>query len=124
MGARPDRDELLLLKRERFSTEATEFRNLFAVLDLDQEHGITLAEFKEAMKNEYLVSYMASSGLALHDVELFFRCVAQEGESVDIDMFVEGCMVMKGPATRLDVQKTMFENRKIWRAIGELEKHV
>merc|ERR1711957_140003 len=32
---------------------------------------------------------------------------------VDIDAFVEGCMAMRGAATSLDVQKQLFEHRKL-----------
>jgi len=122
-SAVPNREEVLLAQRESFKAGAAEFRKMFGLLDMDHEQGITLAEFKEGMKNEYVVSYMAAVGLELHDVELFFSFVAQDGESVEIDMFVEGCMAMKGPATSLDVQSTLVEARRIWHAIAALERH-
>lgn len=111
LAASPDRDELIMEQRLKGLREADEFRLLCTRLDLDNTGTISLDEFKENMQDDMMVSYMASVGLEIHDVELFFHVITDgdKKEEVSIDIFVEGCMAMKGPATALDVQKQIYE---------------
>eukprot|EP00913_Durusdinium_trenchii_P025450 g23892.t1 len=99
--------------------------------DTDGSGKITREEFRNHMRNDTMVSYMASVGLELHDVEHlgqnawsfrvleaaaqmhFFRTVAGEDQEVSIDRFVEGCMAMRGHATALDVQRQLFESKRL-----------
>merc|ERR1712056_171254 len=60
-----------------------------------------------------MVTHMASIGLQIHDVEHFFEAVAGGlNEEVDFDQFVRGCMAMKGMATTLDLERSMYELRQ------------
>merc|ERR1712232_1109074 len=102
-AAVPDRDELILEQSRKAKMEAEEFRQLCKQFDNDNTGTISLMEFMGCMESERMVAYMASVGLEVHDVELFFRIVASGEESVDINRFVEGCMSMKGNASGLDM---------------------
>merc|ERR1712079_689436 len=75
-AAMPDKDERILEEKRKLLADANEFRQLFAQLDMNNSGTISWSEFKMAMKNEKLVTYMSTVGLEVYDVELFFRAVA------------------------------------------------
>jgi len=114
-AAAPDRDELILQQRAQSRKEASEFTHLCKMLDAEEAGNITWDGFKTHMENEAMVAYMASLGLAVHEVELFFQIVAGAAGSggVPIDQFVDGCMQMKGGATGIDMQRSLFETAQL-----------
>merc|ERR1712232_1100737 len=69
-AGQPDRDELILEQCRKTKKDADEFRAFFISLDTDKSGTISFSEFVECMQDERLVSYMASVGLEVHDVEL------------------------------------------------------
>jgi len=115
LATQPDRDEIIMDQCRKSRREADEFRDLCKHLDEDDSGTISYAEFIESMQDDRMVAYMASVGLEVHDVELFFRIVtnAAHNEQITIDQFVEGCMSMRGQATGLDMQKSLFETSKL-----------
>merc|ERR1712232_674591 len=105
--------------------EAAELRMLCKRLDIDRSGQISFDEFFTSMQDERMVSYMASVGLEIHDVECFFRMAANASskhDQVDIDKFVEGCMSMKGNASGLDMQKSLFEMSKLQVKVQMMEE--
>jgi len=80
-------------------------------MDRDKTGRISWKDFERNMRNEVMVAYMASIGLEVHEVELFFRVVAGAATSgeISIERFVDGCMQMKGNATGIDMQRQLFE---------------
>jgi len=112
LASQPDRDDLILEQRKKHRKAVQEFRKLCRSVDTDRSGAISYNEFLESMSNELMVSYMASVGLEVHDVELFFKSVAgcqSLDEEIEIEKFVEGCLAMKGSATALDMRKQMFD---------------
>jgi hypothetical protein len=107
----PDRDDMVMQQRVKANQDAAEFRRVCMLLDDDKSGFITWKEFEKNMHNEVMVAYMASIGLEVHEVSLFFHVVAGAGEEgeVSIDRFVEGCMQMKGGASGIDMQRQLFE---------------
>jgi len=123
-AALPDREEQVLQKRREMIQDAAEFKIICALLDIDKNGTVSLEEFKRGMKNSMLVAYMASVGLAIHDVELFFHVVAGGSglTEVNIDTFVEGCITMKGSATSLDVQQQIAKTGDVLRRVHRFEQ--
>lgn len=122
-AAAPDRDELVLQQRAKSRQDAREFTHLCKMLDRQRTGTITWEQFKEHMQNQAMVEYMASLGLAVHEVELFFKIVAGAIDlPVSIDQFVEGCMQMKGGATGIDMQRQLFETDHMQRTLDRFEK--
>jgi hypothetical protein len=116
LATQPDRDELILQQCHKSRKEADEFRTLCNRLDTDGSGQISFEEFTQCMQDERMVSYMASVGLEVHDVELFFKIVANtetKDDQISIDQFVEGCMSMRGSASGLDMQKSLYEQTKL-----------
>ena len=54
---------------------------------------------------------MQVMGLNCNDPEWFFNVIADWAriEDIPIDLFVDGCMAMKGNASSLDMQRQLFE---------------
>eukprot|EP00439_Symbiodinium_sp_Y106_P050190 s2020_g6.t1 len=121
-AAIPDRDEMIWEEQKKLAKQVEDFKALCNQLDTDNSGTITKTEFKKHMRSDVMVSYMSSVGLEMHDVEHFFRTVAGEDEEVSIDRFVEGCMAMRGNATALDVQRQLFECKRLSDAIKSLKR--
>ena len=51
-------------------------------------------EFVNCMKNPRIVAYMSGVGVSVHDVQHLFKIVANENDEVDIDRFVDGCILV------------------------------
>jgi len=113
--SKPDRTDLILRRRQDIVEEKEQFRRLCQAMDDDKDGVISWEEFQKWMCNPVMLTYMATIGIEVFDVELFFNTVAQkEGKvckkgEITIDHFVEGCMHMKGTATALDMQRQLFE---------------
>lgn len=123
-AAMPDREDQVIQQRREIIQQAEELRRLCSLLDLDQTGTLSLEEFKECMRNPTIVAYMASVGLQVHDVEVFFRVVSgrETATEIDLDVFVEGCMSMKGQATSLDVQKQLYETHVLMERFKKFER--
>ena len=125
LATQPDRDELILEQCRKSRKEADELRTLVNLLDTDGSGSISFDEFVECMHDERMVSYMASVGLEVHDVELFFKIVANansKDDHVGVDDFVDGCMSMKGSASGLDMRKSLYETSRLQSSIHAMEK--
>jgi len=122
-AAMPDREELILEQHKAIIEQAKEFRKLCRALDLDKTGTISFQDFAASLKDETIVAHMVSIGLEIRDVELFFNSVSGGGtsESIDYDLFVDGCMAMRGAATSLDMQKQLHETRKLMAQIASFE---
>jgi len=115
----PDRKDLIIAQRKKAHHEAAEFRHLCKILDAGKTGNICWSDFQEMMNNEVFVAYMASVGLEVNDVELFFHSIAEKADqnTVTIDQFVHGCMHMKGAASSIDMQKSLFEQHLLHSAM-------
>jgi hypothetical protein len=124
LAATPDRDEIILQQKKKVKRETNEFRELCRQLDADDSGTISFTEFMKSMRDDRMVSYMASTGLEVHDVEVFFKSVAGAGddEEVDVDKFVYGCMALKGPASGLDVRGALHESTRINYKVVEMDQ--
>merc|ERR1739847_246010 len=94
----PDRAELALNERRTARRNASEFKHVCKILDKENKGVVTWREFRKYIHDETMAAYMASIGLEIHDVEMFFNVVvgsATDGE-ISIDRFVNACMVLRG----------------------------
>jgi len=132
-AAAPDRKDLLLNQRKKANLDAKEFKNLCELMDKDGDGRIDWGEFTRMMENEVFVTYMASVGLEVHDVELFFEAISDHDDksesigadhdgSISIDQFVQGCMHMRGVASAIDMQKMLLHTDKMHAKIKEYQK--
>ena len=122
-----DVNDKILDERQKMGTELQDFRDLCKRIDTDNSGWITFNEFVKCMEDEQMVMYMASVGLEVRDVDLFFKIVANApgaDHRVDIDKFVEGCMSMRGYASGVDMQKTLYEIAQLYDRLEAMENNV
>ncbi|CAJ1392620.1 unnamed protein product [Effrenium voratum] len=79
-------------------------RRLFAQLDRDNDGGVTVKEFKSALKDPSLHAVFDALEISAGDAWALFTQLDRDGDSqVNVDEFLEGCMLLKGPARSIDV---------------------
>lgn len=79
-------------------------RRLFNQLDRNGDGGVSIREFKEAMKDPSLHAVFDALEISAGDAWALFTQLDREGDAeVNVDEFLEGCMLLKGPARSIDV---------------------
>jgi len=113
---KPDRAENILRQRRYLAEQKSQFVEICNVLDTDGDGEISWPEFKKQMTNPVLLSYMASIGIEVDDVKLFFQtCLGSTSSAaideaqIPIEQFVRGCLQMKGTATSIDMQRLLLD---------------
>jgi len=96
------------------------------LLDSQKTGNIAWRDFEAMMARPVFVTYMASVGLEVNDVELFFHSIAEKADqnTVTIDQFVNGCMHMRGVASGIDMQKALFEQHLMHMESSVFQKEV
>lgn len=120
-AAAPDRKEMIMAHRKKAHQDAQEFGHLCELLDSSKTGMINWSDFQRMMQNEVFVTYMASVGLEVHDIEIFFHTIGGSMDcTVSIEQFVHGCMHMRGFASSIDMQKCLVDLTLI---IGENRRY-
>mmetsp|Transcript_53872 Transcript_53872/g.100929 ORF Transcript_53872/g.100929 Transcript_53872/m.100929 type:complete len:581 (+) Transcript_53872:47-1789(+) len=79
-------------------------RRLFESLDENHDGGITEAEFEAAVNDPAVRSVFDSLEISASDAWMLFQQLDSDGnQNVDVEEFLEGCMIIKGPARSIDV---------------------
>lgn len=79
-------------------------RRLFTQLDENSDGGITKKEFERAWSDPVLQTVFDALEISSTDAWDLFRQLDRDGSGeVDVDEFLEGCMMIKGPARSIDV---------------------
>jgi len=79
-------------------------RRLFTQLDQNSDGGITRKEFERAWSDPVLQTVFDALEISSTDAWDLFRQLDRDGSGeVDVDEFLEGCMMIKGPARSIDV---------------------
>jgi len=124
--ARPDVDQLLYEKHQKDLKDAEEMKNVFELLDLNRDGKIHFDEFKRCMKNEKLISHCELKGIDIKDTVEFFKmltCISGQ-DTLDVDTFVSGCMMMKGVAMTIDLITLKFEMKLLGNRQNDLTKKI
>jgi len=77
----------------------------------------------DLMQDEKCRAYLEMKGLSLNDAEMFFAMLestSDDGE-VDIDIFVAGCMKMKGLALNIDLLACQSDIKLMTKAMKRLQ---
>ncbi|CAJ1364859.1 unnamed protein product [Effrenium voratum] len=79
-------------------------RRLFTQLDKNADGDVTAAEFELAINDPSLRSVFDALEINAADAWALFQQLDSDGNHhVDVDEFLEGCMLLKGPARSIDV---------------------
>jgi len=116
--SQPDMNELM---REQQARDLAQARQLFEVvekyLDVNLDGKVTQAQFKAAMKDRVngasLKTAFEVRGVPINDAEAFFSTLTTDGEDgVPIELFVAGCLKMKGYAMSSDLQTLIVDAQR------------
>ncbi|CAE7665311.1 Cacna1f [Symbiodinium pilosum] len=79
-------------------------RRLFQQLDQNADGGITVKEFEVALQEPTLIQVFDALEISADDAWALFTQLDSDGDAhVDAEEFLEGCMLLKGPARSIDV---------------------
>jgi len=110
IAAKPESEEMIINARRKAVQDVEQLKKLSDFIDVDCTGTISWQEFEESMSNESMIAYLASVGLEVHDMEMFFQIIGgSKTTELSISDFIEGCMMVKGNATSLDMQRTSCE---------------
>lgn len=128
-SSKPDRADRILSTRRQQQEQRKQFLEVVQAMDRNHDGRISWHEFNACMSNSALLAYMASIGIEVHDVQLFFNTVAKKRQDANgkveqyviIEDFVEGCMHMKGNATAIDMQRQLFEVHQLSEQLADFQ---
>lgn len=90
-------------------------RKCFSEIDTDASGYITIAEFEKHLEKGAVQAYFASLDLDTEDAWTLFKLLDQdEGNLIDIEEFVVGCMRLKGNAKSVDIAKLHHEQKRLY----------
>jgi len=109
--AKPDDETLLMDRKKEDAAAKFQLQMVFSQLDDDNSGEISLDELSKVCEDEHMVYQLELLQIAVWDVEGFFRSLTAvtEKDTLDMDMFVDGCMKIRGAATSLDVQSIRWQ---------------
>merc|ERR1712190_418929 len=95
--------------------DAEKLRVICAEMDDDNDRRICWDEFSRQIRTGKLRAYLSTLGLNIKDAESFFKILMTmgDGDSVNIEAFIQGCLRMQGQATSLDIQTLLFVSESI-----------
>mmetsp|Transcript_111913 Transcript_111913/g.289173 ORF Transcript_111913/g.289173 Transcript_111913/m.289173 type:complete len:247 (+) Transcript_111913:2-742(+) len=101
-------------------------KEIFKTIDTDGSGGLTIQEFRQHLGDDSIVAYFESLELDVTDVWTLFKLLdTDEGNVIDLDEFVTGCMRLKGPAKCMDVagmnQEHKWMSKKLARFMRRTE---
>jgi hypothetical protein len=101
-------DEHVRMEREH----AQKLVSLCKAVDTDHSGKLTKEKFEHGMRRQNIPKLLRMMGLQKHHILEFFNSLAKASDDdgqVDIDTFVNGCMLLKGASTNFDLQKMHAE---------------
>lgn len=106
-----DRDDLVLEWRRKKNSEVEDIKTLCHEMDVNANGLISWAELEQQLQSESAMAFLESLGLKISDAHMFFSILQNVSgkPEVDIDMFVEGCMKMKGLASGMDQHALSYQ---------------
>lgn len=113
--ARSDEDLVIAERSEEEKKVENQLRELIRRLDEDESGYITIDELQKATEDERILHKFDMLGITVRDVQTFFHALKLHAheDHLTVDLFVEGCMKMKGPPSSLEVQAIGFKVQEI-----------
>lgn len=100
-------------------------KRLFKDMDIDQSGDITIREFEKHLGSDSVQAYFASLDLDTSDAWTLFKLLdSDEGNAIDVEEFIMGCLRLKGTAKSIDIAKMSCENKFMMKKLGTFMKFV
>merc|ERR1712032_1026045 len=107
---------LMMEKRRKDTADARQLNELFAKLGVDDESGISVADFERCVQNRDLEAFLNARGIDIKDAKTFFTMLSESmgaTDQVDIGTVVGSCLRIKGLATSIDLHILRYEVRML-----------
>merc|ERR1719512_334424 len=115
----------MLQKKRAEMAAAKELRAFAKELDVNNSGCISRDELRMLASNSRVRNYFELLDIEVADVDMFYEMMAGlvGSDELDIDLFVAGCMKMKGNASSADVQALLFQTRLMQSQIAALARN-
>lgn len=109
-NAMTDKENVVLNHMVKRQDNITALREVFNEMDTNQDGLLSEEEFEAGLLEPRVEAYFESVGMDTHDAFLLFRIVDDDktGE-IDVDEFISGCTMLRGPATGFHIAKVRCE---------------
>lgn len=112
------------LKSKKMYTD--QVRTLFHLMDEDQSGELSAHAFEEHINEPQVAAYFRALDMDLNNAwKLFTLLDPDNSGTIDLTEFVEGCLKLRGPATRLDIEMVLSVARNTAKRqnqlVGKLE---
>jgi hypothetical protein len=115
--ATTDDNILLRMKRRAVSLHRAKMTTLFKCLAERNTDGdpnaVNRSEFKEALEDEALKTWLNSMDFDASDTDLLFDLIAEGKESVTVDDVIKGMGKLRGPARSIDMRNLLRIDSRI-----------
>jgi len=121
------RDEDLQVQKEMANKQEyiQKVNNLFKNIDSNASGMLTISELEEHFNEESVRAYFRALDLDLDDAWTLFKLLDTNAEhSISINDFAVGCLRLKGPAKRIDVEKMMYDQNRMLKALAAFTEFV
>merc|ERR1712224_471428 len=123
--AEPDHDAFAKEWKIQQKQSAQEVKRLCYEIDADGSGTISWEEFEVMIHDKRVRAYFSMLDLDVKHAEQFFLMLSDMAESKDvsIEFFVEGCMMLKGGATSIDLHMVSVQLRVVEKHQKEFFRH-
>lgn len=115
--AKPSDEAIVSEARRQAQEDARELRATFRKMDLDCNGELDAAEFAACMSRPEFDRFLQARGLDIKETKVFFKMVAHNKTSVNINHIVNSCMRVRGYATSIDLHTMRYELRRMQAAM-------
>lgn len=119
--AAADQEQAVQMRLREKKIFVQRLNSLFEELDSSHDGSITLAEFRAHLQNEHMQALLQTFDIDDTDAWTLFKLLdSDEGGSVDLDEFVEGCIKLKGHAKSIQIAELMCQHKWMMDKLSEI----
>jgi len=120
-GAANQRDVQMQKFEEQQEMYSKQLREVFQELDENASGDLTMDEFEIGIVKTKVQTFFESMELRIQEARVLFQLLqSEEGKSIEIDAFVDGCLQLRGSARNFDVALLRYECRYLSSKVTEL----
>jgi len=121
----PNVEEAALERRKRITEDTVDLLEMARGMDKSGTGSISLEEFLEGMEDQTTRSYFGVRGIEVKDGVAFFNMLASVNgmREVPLDVFVHGCLRLRGPASSIDLHTFSYESKLMHRNVEKFHTY-
>jgi len=124
-SAQRDQDLLVQSIMANKELHVKKIQQLFHDIDRNSSGHITIQELEKRIEDTEVQAYFASLELDIHDAWTFFKLLdTDEGNTIQIEEFLLGCMRLRGSAKALDMAKLLHEQQLLSKHLAAFTLYV